>query len=408
MARTASPSSSSRAAFRPRAGRPETNGAGVPAILAELLALGDSKGWVVSCYQKLEPADRAGEKYRIKLKNRLRRAAERLDILGFSRADREAVAAELDRIEALFRDPASLAGGRGIAVFAARGFFRAVALPYVLKSRVMVDRTPVVGELVALTEAGSRLLAAVADRKSARFFDVGLEGVVELDGIAALDSTRPRRFHPERGAAPGVGEYHFHSRIREERHRHLAFVADAAAAHLRSRPFDGLVIGGIGVDASALLPHLTPALRSRVLGVLRLAPRTASAAEIRDRAMELLAEAALHASAEAVAELVSLRGTGWSAEPVEPALRALARGQVRTLIVDGDAVVPGFRCSGSGRLTEVPSSGRGEGETLPIADLLDDAIEDALRQRARIAVVRGDDARRFDRLAAILRFRATR
>jgi hypothetical protein len=50
---------------------------------------------VVSCYQKLEPGDRAGEKYRIKLKNRLRRAAERLDILGFSHADREAVIREL-------------------------------------------------------------------------------------------------------------------------------------------------------------------------------------------------------------------------------------------------------------------------------------------------------------------------
>jgi peptide chain release factor subunit 1 len=397
-------------ALRPRAARDRSreSGAGVPEILAELLALGDSRGWVVSCYQKLEPADRAGEKYRIKLKNRLRLAAERLDILGFSRADREAVVRELDRIEAYFRESAHLAGGRGIAVFAARGLFRAVPLPYVLKSRVMVDRTPVVGELVALTEAGSRLLAAVADRRSARFFDVGLDGVVELDGIAALDTTRARRFHPERGASPGVGEYHFHNRIREERHRHFASVAEAAAAHLKARAFDGLVIGGIGVDASALLPHLGPALRARVLGVLRLAPRTASAAEIRDRAMELLADAAQRASAESVAELASLRGTGWATEAVEPTLRALARGQVRTLIVDADAALPGYRCSGSGRLTESPSSGRGEGETLPIADLLDDAIEDALRQRSRVAVVHGAEARRFDRLAAILRFRTAR
>lgn len=410
MARTENPSSSRAPARRVAAGRaqPDTNGAGLPAVLAELLAVGESRGWVVSCYQKLEPADRAGEKYRIKLKNRLRRAAERLDILGFARADREAVVRELDRIEAFFRYPSNLAGGRGIAVFAASGFFRSIALPYVLKSRVMVDRTPVVGELVALVEAGSRLLAAVADRRSARFFDVGLEGVVELDGIAALDTTRPRRFHPERGASPGVGEYRFHNRIREERHRHLAYVAEAAAAHLKSSHFDGLVIGGIGVDASALLPHLTPALRSRVLGVLRLAPRTASPAEIRDRAMELLADATQRAAAEAVSELVSLRGTGWAVESVEPTLRALARGQVRTLIVDGDAVVPGFRCSGSGRLTELPSSGRGEGETLPVADLLDDAVEDALRQRARVSVVRGDEARRFDRLAAILRFRTSR
>lgn len=408
MARTASPSSS-RAALRPRTLRAvATHGAGIPGILGELLAMGDSRGWVVSCYQKLEPGDRAGDKYRIKLKNRLRLAAERLDILGFAHADREAVGRELDHIEAFFRSPANLAGGRGIAVFAARGYFRSVALPYVLKSRVMVDRTPVVGELVALTEAGSRLLAAVADRRSARFFDVGLEGVVELDGIAALDPTRPRRFHPERGAAPGVGEYRFHNRIREERHRHFAFVAEAAAAHLKAGPFDGLVVGGIGVDASALLPHLAPALRSKVLGVLRLAPRTASAAEIRARAVELLADAALRASAEAVAEMGSLRGTGWVTESVEPTLRALARGQVRTLIVDGEAVVPGYRTSGSGRLTEVPSSGRGEGETLPVADLLDDAIEDALRQRARVAVVRGEDASRFDGLAAILRFRAPR
>ncbi len=408
MARTASPSSS-RAALRPRTLRAvATHGAGIPGILGELLAMGDSRGWVVSCYQKLEPGDRAGDKYRIKLKNRLRLAAERLDILGFAHADREAVGRELDHIEAFFRSPANLAGGRGIAVFAARGYFRSVALPYVLKSRVMVDRTPVVGELVALTEAGSRLLAAVADRRSARFFDVGLEGVVELDGIAALDPTRPRRFHPERGAAPGVGEYRFHNRIREERHRHFAFVAEAAAAHLKAGPFDGLVVGGIGVDASALLPHLAPALRSKVLGVLRLAPRTASAAEIRARAVELLADAALRASAEAVAEMGSLRGTGWVTESVEPTLRALARGQVRTLIVDGEAVVPGYRTSGSVRLTEVPSSGRGEGETLPVADLLDDAIEDALRQRARVAVVRGEDASRFDGLAAILRFRAPR
>ncbi len=419
MARTASPSSSRRTALRPGAGRGAggTNGALVPAILGELLALGESRGWVVSCYQKLEPADRAGDKYRIKLKNRLRRAVERLDILGFSRADRDAVAGELERVDAFFRYPANLSGGRGMAVFAARGFFRAVPLPYVLKSRVMVDRTPIVGELVALTEAGSRLLAAVADRRSARFFDVGLEGVVELDGIAALGATRPARFHGEhgatrmhagRGVVPGVGEYRFHNRIREEKHRHLAYVAEAAAAHLKAGPFDALVIGGIGVDASALLPHLAPGLRSRVLGVLRLAPRTASAAEIRDRAMELLAEAALRASADAVGEMVSLRGTGWAVDSVEPTLRALARGQVRTLVVDGDALVPGYRCSLSGRLTEAASSGRGEGETLPVADLLDDAIEDALRQRSRVAVVRGDEARRFDRLGAILRFRAAR
>jgi peptide chain release factor subunit 1 len=397
MARIASPSSSRPAAT--------VRDGGVAGALAELLALGNTRGWVVSCYQKLEPGDRSGEKYRIKLKNRLRRAAERLDILGFSHADREGVGRELDRVAAFFAHSSNLAGSRGVAVFAASGFFRAVQVPYVLKSRVVVDRTPVVGELVALVEAGSRLLAIVADRRSARFFDVGLEGVAELDGLTAPAAPRVARFHPERGAAPGVGEYRFHNRIREERHRHLAHVAEAVATHLRSRAFDGLVIGGTGVDADALLPHLGPQLRAQVLGVLRLAPRKVGAAEIRERSLELLAGAAQRAAAAAVQELVSLQGTGLTTESIEPTLRALARGQVRMLIVDADAVVPGYRWSVSGRLAESPSGARGEGEAIPLADLLDDAIEDALRQRSRVAVVRGAEARRFDQLAAILRFR---
>ncbi len=412
MARTASPSSS-RSAASARALRGD--GAGLPGVLAELLAVGESRGWVVSCYQKLEPGDRAGEKYRIKLKNRLRRASDRLSVLGFTHAEREAVSGYLQRVEEFFRDPASLSGGRGIAVFVARGLFRAVQLPYVLKSRVMVDRTPVVGELVALAEAGTSLLAVVADRRSARFFDVGLDGVAELDGLAAPDATRPSRFHGERGmtrlhgargAVPGMGEFRFHNRIREERQRHLAHVTEAVAAHLRLKPFDGLVVGGIGVDASALLPHLSPPLRAKVLGVLRLAPRRVSAAEIRDRALELLADSAQRTASDAVAELQRLRASGWATGSVEPTLRALSRGQVRTLVVDADAEVAGYRCAASGRLTETPSGGRGEGEPLPIADLLDDAIEEALRQRARVAVVHGAAARGFDRLAAILRFRA--
>jgi peptide chain release factor subunit 1 len=411
MAPIASRSSSKR---RAAAGRgPAT----VTGALAELLAIGDRRGWVVSCYQKLEPGDRAGEKYRIKLKNRLRRAAERLRILGFSHAEREGLEAALSRVGAHFQQTSNLAGSRGLAVFAADGYFRAVAMPYVLKSRVVVDRTPVVGELVALAEGGTRLLAVVADRRSARFFDVGLEGVAELDGLLAPGAARPARFHGERGmmrphgargggAIPGVGEYRFHNRIREERQRHLASVADAVAAHLRAKPFDGVVVGGAGTDAEALLPHLGAPLRSRVLGVLRLPPKQVGAAEVRTLSLELLADAAQRSAVESLAELASLLGTGMATESVEPTLRALSRGQVRTLIVDGNAEVPGYRCGVGGRLTERPTCGRGEGESVPVADLLDEAIEDALHQRARVAVVHGREARRFDRLAAILRFRA--
>jgi peptide subunit release factor 1 (eRF1) len=393
MARTVSRSSSDRG--------------DVAAVLRDLLALGDRAGWVVSCYQKLEPGDRAGEKYRIKLKNRLRAAAERLDILGYSHAEREGIRAALERIEEFFGHPSNLEGSRGLAVFVAPRLFRVVPLPYVLRSRVLVDRTAVVGELVALTEEGTRLLAVVADRRAARFFDVGLLGATELEGLAAPEATRAPRFHGAKESLPGfggAGEYRFRNRMREEKDRHLARVAETATARLRSGAYDGLVVGGIGVAADALVAHLHPSVRERLVGVLQLAPKKVTAAEIRARALELAADrAAAHAEAS-VEEFRRLLPNRWAVDGVEPTLRALARGQVRTLLVDHDARVPGSRCSASGRLSESMATCRDEGESLPIADVLDDAMEDALRQRAHVAVVRGAPAKRFDRLGAILRF----
>jgi peptide subunit release factor 1 (eRF1) len=393
MARTASRSSSERG--------------GVAAVLRELLALGDRAGWIVTCYQKLEPGDRAGEKYRIKLKNRLRAAAERLDILGYSHDEREGIREALARIEDFFSYASNLEGSRGLAVFVAPKLFRVVPLPYVLRSRVLVDRTAVVGELVALAEEGTRLLAVVADRRSARFFDVGLLGATELEGLTAPDASRGGRFHGAKEALPGfggAGEYRFRNRMREEKDRHLARVAEAATARLRSGAFDGLVVGGIGVAPDALAAHLHPAVRERLVGVLQLAPKKVTEAEIRARAMELLGDRAQAHAEAAVEEFRRLLPNRWAVDGVEPTLRALSRGQVRTLLVDHDARVPGYRLVGSGRLSESVSTFRGEGEALPIADLLDDAMEDALRQRAHVAVVRGAPAKRFDRLGAVLRF----
>ena len=63
---------------------------------------------------------------------------------------------------------------------------------------------------------------------------------------------------------------------------------------------------------------------------------------------------------------------------IAPTLKALARGQVRTLVADGHDDDP----------------------------RIDDAIEDALRQRAQVDVLYDENARRaVDGLAALLRFR---
>ena len=60
----------------------------------------------------------------------------------------------------------------------------------------------------------------------------------------------------------------------------------------------------------------------------------------------------------------------------------------------------------SGRLALTERDCRGEGEPVPVLDVVDDAIEEALRQRVDVNVVYEPEARdAIDGLAGLLRFR---
>jgi len=108
----------------------------------------------------------------------------------------------------------------------------------------------------------------------------------------------------------------------------------------------------------------------------------------------------------AVHEMLEGLGTGWAVNGIDRTLRALARGQVRALLVDADASEPGFRCGDSGRLARTERECRDEGEPVPVLDVVDDAIEEALRQGIDVNVVYEPEARvAVDGLAGLLRFR---
>src|SRR5207249_9408548 len=74
---------------------------------------------VVSCYLKLEPRDKTRGKYLIKMKNRVKQVAAELERRPLDRGQREAVAADLARVQRYFEEPTRLPPARGVAVLAA-------------------------------------------------------------------------------------------------------------------------------------------------------------------------------------------------------------------------------------------------------------------------------------------------
>ena len=213
-----------------------------------LSALEPGANQVVSCYLKLEPRDKARAKYVIKIKNRIKQVASDLERRPLDHAQRESVRADLDRLRRYFEEPSRLPPARGIALFVsgALDLFDVLPLPHVHRSRLAVAPVPLVRELLALEEEFGTILVVACDRASARFFAVTAYDVAELPSLTAL-STRAGKFHGERQAkkgsvlAGGFGEHNYHMRIREEKQRHYAQVAERIFQIHTQRPLAGLV-----------------------------------------------------------------------------------------------------------------------------------------------------------------------
>lgn len=361
---------------------------------------------IVSCYLKLEPRDRTRGKYLIKLKNRIRQVEERLPELGFSRAEQEAVRKDLKRLQTELARPGSLPRTRGVAIFASSGLklWERVDVPFVYRSRLVVDRTPLVRELLAAQDEVGRLLTVVLDRTSARIFEVTAYGATEIADIRA-DASPGGRYRSDRRDAPGSGEHAYHNRIRNEKQRHFGAIADELFGLDRRQAVHGLVLAGIGTDPGAVRSFLHPYLADRVVGVIKLNPKASSAADVHTATLEVR-EA--HEGAHEAALVEALRndlGRGWAVNGIRDTLRALGKGQLRRLLVLPDVDAPGFRSNATGRLALLERELRQDGDVVPSVDVIDDAVEEALRQRIPVEVLATGTAADIDALAGQLRFR---
>ena len=249
------------------------------------------------------------------------------------------------------------------------------------------------------------LLVAVFDRLHARFFDIDDRGARELAGLRSA-GMRGGKFHSDRQGSPGWGERGYQNRVREDTRRHFAAVAQRLAALERRRPARDLLLAGPSNLATVLKGALPPAIVARVIGTARLNPTEATTAQVRGAARRSEGRRELETQRALLAALTEGLGTGRAVNGTRDTLRALAKGQVRTLLVRPGPSAGGFRCAASRRLVPSRADCRGEGKAVPVLDLIGAAMREARRQRARVIMARDPElARAIEDLAALLRFR---
>lgn len=325
----------------------------------------------------------------------VRRAAEQGEGLG-------RVGDDIRRIEAHVKGGLDRHQTRGIAVFscAPAGLWTVVELPVPVRNHLVVNSTPHIRQLEGVLETNERFGVLLADRQRGRMF------VFELGTLAdksELFDSLPRH-EDDRG---DWDKDHVRDHTADAALRHLKRAGEVAFSVFQDQAFDHLILGAPDDIANELERVLHSYLRERIAARLNV-PVNASDATICAAALEVEAEVERQKEAKAVQRLRDAVGAGnGGVVGLAPVLTALVERRVETLLVSDGYEAPGWRCHACGYVAVrgpacpvCPSSTMAQ-----VADVVEEAVEEALAQSCRVEVVSGNaDLDVLGRIGALLRF----
>ena len=310
------------------------------------------------------------------------------------------VSHDLDRIEKFVRDGFDRSGTRGLAMFscAAPELWKVVPLPVPVRSRIVVNSQPAVGELKAMAQQAERLGVLLVDRQRARMFVFELGDLVEhteqIDELPRDVDTRPKSERSDHA-----------NHIDELREQHLHHAARLAWDVYQRVGFERFTANA-PEDVTVRLRELYhPYLRERFCGRIAVTP-TGSTEEIRKAALDVQERIKHDRGRTAMSRFVDAVGTGRGVRGLDATLDALGSHRVDTLVVSQGFEKMGWRCEPCGQLNSsqrtCPSCGA---EMMELHDVVEEAVEAAFAQSGHVEIVADNaDLDAHGRIGALLRY----
>lgn len=318
------------------------------------------------------------------------------------RADGEpSVLEDLARIEKYVRAGIDRHGVRGMVFFAsaANDLWEVIPLPVRVRSQVVINAAPAVGQLESIVQGHEPIGVLLADRQRARLFVFELGQLVEHSEL--LDEL-PRDYDTRGQSERGTPENH----VEELAQQHLRHAARAAFQVFQERPFQHLLIAATDSVASDLESALHPYLRERLGGRLHL-PIDASEIAVQEAAEALEVELEKAHDAAVVERLREAVATGRrGVAGLAATLEALNEHRVERLVVSKGFAKEGWRCPETDTLHAVgPTHPTTGASMVRVPDVVEDAIEAALATKVPVTICVADaDLDVLGRVGALLRY----
>ncbi|WP_433608176.1 hypothetical protein ACQP2P_34740 [Dactylosporangium sp. CA-139114] len=312
---------------------------------------------------------------------------------------RLSIRTDMRRIKDLAHEERLQPGGLAIFASSGNGLFERVSLPRPVRDRVVVDTTPWVRPMLAVLDEYHRMCVVLVNKAWAQIWELYLGEMREITQIKDPALRKP-------DFAYGMAEYRVRNKADELSKRHYRRVGSALDQLLRTERFDVIALGGHPHELSAFTGFLSRDVASRVAGTFAVDPDTATVADIRRSAEDIMERYERHEEQRLVDEIFEAVAEGRpGAIGLEPCLWAGSVAAVQHLVIHEGAAVPGVVCDESGWLgtsgQQCPLCGQPTRQT---PDLLDELAEFVVEEGGAVKHVADNPRLRPHRVAAALRF----
>jgi len=329
---------------------------------------------VLSIFFNLDPSEFATPAARsTEVNSVVTAAAHKVDGAdGLEAGERAALHADVERVrEVLQGSDVATNGTHGLAVYACgpADLLEIVRLPHPIESRAVVDSHPCVEPLIR-SGSDDRWCVLLVNRKTARIFTGEPSGLEEVDRIEG-DT------HGQHDQG-GWSQARYQRSVEQEKLNHLGEALETLFTRFKRRPFDHLLVGAPDELVAEVEQRLHPYLRAKLAGRLHVDVENTSAEDVRTAAAKVVDAHVAEVEREALERFKQGIGRGDRGVAGPAAvMEALEQARVDTLLIAADFDAPE----------------------------LDEAVEQAIAQSARILVIRHhDDLIPHAGIGAVLRF----
>ncbi|MBX3014927.1 MAG: hypothetical protein KF832_25625 [Caldilineaceae bacterium] len=342
---------------------------------------------VLSVYLNVDPQQRSVESYRLALRNLLNRADK-------------AAKADLERIQN-YIEMGYNRQGRSVVMFscAAADFWWAQSFQVPLPDKVFVFYRPYVRPLATLLDTYERYGVIHVDQEGARLYIFHMGDLESANGYFGEEVKLHR--------AGGWSAQQYQRQEVQQARQNLQDAAEMAEAFYRETETRRLILAGTEKNVARFKELLSHRLRAMVVGQIP-AGTTASPAQIRDQAAELVQKAADdEANALTDQVITTARKGGNAILGLTETLTAVQAGRAQHVVVLADYAQPAYRFVDSGyillEINEKSELASGKIQSLP--DAVDSVLRRAMAQGIGVTILdRHPDLAAAGKIGALTRY----